>query len=814
MSGEGNFEDDPFARTAPLTTQPTTPSSKDKSHATSSGGIAPQESSSLPVPSTAASLVSEPTPPQAFAAPTSASPRRTAATVLTNSATPHRGSSHDSEAAYRAVEEIKLAVNAELQGAWVEEHDSLPFQAHIQAIVDQEYPNLDQQARDWLETYDGYDNATKSWTDIPVDATKENVLYDPIMKIMQAIITDFGQNEQKENGQTIKRRRVHNTHKTYMSHNAADASAKPLKSEPDISVSGTGPAATKETKFLEKPSYAQAGSLVEVKLEPTFGQDERDQVAVYAREVFIQQSNRRHVYIPLMTAKEIRVLRFDRTGCYYSKRIDYHTNALFFVKLVVLLSSLNEELIGFDTSIYWKDGQRFMKMTPPELYNSTTGNWEVNTTELIFRLTDEPVFSRRTIRSRGTVCWSAEYRGRQYIVKDYWRAEGRARESEFLKELVGIKGVGQMFAYNDDRESVKAQRGFKDDEVMTSDSEERTVLSRWFTRLVLPKYGDTLEKARSARQLLCAIRDIVQGHRDSLGVKGILHRDISFANLLLSPDEDASGVLIDWDLAKKMKELIAGHSVEGDSRTGTRAYQSMKILMVDHAAALSHHDHMDDIESIYYVLYAILYGYDISGGMRHSALLVLWHNPRESLFGLSRNKRSFLQNKTDELVSRFTGPEAVVLKGLVEALRKFFTARVDTVTSTIDPDLRMAFPAYSPDVADADYQGFLDLISAAILELPELPVCAPPTPSGTNKRPRTDDGDPTPARKKPTPSNSPTQATASPPRARTYTTRGAKPRRKYKDVTDSEESDDDISRPPSPSPSFTVNKDRTPRRRV
>ncbi|KAJ7183232.1 hypothetical protein C8R46DRAFT_939265 [Mycena filopes] len=470
-----------------------------------------------------------------------------------------------------------------------------------------------------------------------------------------------------------------------------------------------------------------------------------------------------------MTAKEIRVLRFDRTGCYYSKRINYHTNALFFVKLVVLLSSLSEELLGFDTSIYWKDGQRFMKMTPPELYNSTTGCWEVNTTELIFTLADEPVFSRRTIRSRGTVCWSAEYKGRQYIVKDYWRAEGRARESGFLKELVGIKGVGQMFAYNDDRESVKAQRGFKDDEVMTSDSEGRIVVSRWFTRLVLPKYGDTLEKARSARQLLCAIRDIVQGHRDSLGVKGILHRDISFATLLLSPDEDVSGVLIDWDLAKEMNKLIAGHTAEGDSRTGTRAYQSLKLVSVEHAAALGHHDHMDDIESIYYVLYAALYGYDTQGGMLHSALLLAWHEPK-SLFGLSQHKNSFLRTPIFAPVTRFNGPEAVVLERLVEDLRKFFTARLDAILGAMYPHRGKPFPAYSPDVAATNYQDFLDLISAAIVELPREPskssACASPpnlTAHGTNKRPRADDEDTdhTPARKKPTPSNSPTHYASS-----------------------------------------------------
>jgi hypothetical protein len=197
------------------------------------------------------------------------------------------------------------------------------------------------------------------------------------------------------------------------------------------------------------------------------------------------------------------------------------------------------------------------------------------------------MFSRHTIRSRGTVCWSAEHEGQRYIIKDYWRAEGRACESMLLKKLACIKGVGQMFAFQDDRESIKAGRGFKDAEVMDPDnSKAQPVLNRWHTRIVMPRYGETLEKAKSARQLLCAVRDAFQGeyylsvvsvrgnttynmpisHRDSLLQQDILHRDISFANLLLSSYEE-SGVLIDWDLAKEISELFKNANTEGDSRT-------------------------------------------------------------------------------------------------------------------------------------------------------------------------------------------------------------------------------------------------------
>ncbi|KAJ7273162.1 hypothetical protein C8J57DRAFT_1063731, partial [Mycena rebaudengoi] len=496
-------------------------------------------------------------------------------------------------------------VTLELDGAWVEEEASLPFQNHLNTIFEREYSGVD--VEHWLQNYAGYDNTTKRWKDIPVDAKKEEVLYDPTVAVMEAVLRYFSQEKHEENDQVVKRRRVLKTHRLLMPHNTDDDADKALKSEPDISIFGTGPAATKDSEFSPHPSYAQTASLWEVKVDETFGGVEKGQIAVYARECFIQQPNRRFVYVPIMTAKVLRVVQFDRAGSYYSRRINYHTNAVFFVKLILLLSSFNEDLLGFDTSIYWQNGQRFMKMTPAELYNSDTASWEPNTEEYIFVLEDQPMFSRHMIRSRGTVCWIATHGGKQYVIKDYWRADGRAYESCFLKELVGIKGCLHTM-------TTGTERGFKIADVMMSDDAGTHVLDRWLTRLVLSKYGDTLEKATSPRQLLCAIRDIIKaGHYGGLVEKGILHRDISFSNLLLSPYDLSAvcAVIIDWDLAKKMADLMAKQGTEGDSRTGTRAYQSAKVL--NGSPLLSHHDNMDDLESIFYVLYYVIYGHDLQG---------------------------------------------------------------------------------------------------------------------------------------------------------------------------------------------------------
>ncbi|KAJ7638122.1 hypothetical protein B0H17DRAFT_1106206 [Mycena rosella] len=355
-----------------------------------------------------------------------------------------------------------------------------------------------------------------------------------------------------------------------------------------------------------------------------------------------------------MTSTVIRILRFDRTGCCYTQPIYYHQDPMFFVKLV-LLSSFNEELLGFDTSISSIVGQRAMKMTPPELFKQTKQCWEPNTTELVFTLAN--MFSRRTIRSRGTVCWIAEHAGQQYIIKGYWRADGRAHESAFLKELAGVKGVGQMFAFADDRDSIKAGRGFGDEETMMSDGQ------------------NTFEQ-------------IVPAH---------------------FPPQTYD-VVIDWDLAKEMEKLIQDQGTDGDLRT--RAYQSVKVL--NGSSQLSHHDNKDDIESIFYVLYHVLFGHDTSENPLHFEALgqiADWQNIATRPRALATSKWNLLQRRGEQVLTRYTGQENTIL---------FAIGRPNPTE----------FPKYTQPAAEAEYAEFLSIIDGAILKLPEvLPMPAPPSPT-------------------------------------------------------------------------------------
>ncbi|KAJ7509697.1 hypothetical protein B0H11DRAFT_2270088 [Mycena galericulata] len=665
--------------------------------------------------------------------------------------TPQRVSFHDSEGTYRKIQHIQEAVHQELADAWVAADDGKTrlFQESLKRKIDGAYPDLKTKAQGWVHDYAGYDEKTRSWTNIPCEPRLGKHLYTPISNLLRDIVKEFGNDVQpeqdREPGQVLKKREVKLTWNRPFPHNIDDAEDDEtiLKSCPDICIMGVGPAATREADLLEAPSYSQVATPVRIKRKDRLTKIVKDQVSIYAREVFIKQPNRLFVYAPVMTGKTIRVIQFDRSGAQYSEPIDYHADPIFFIKLVVLFSSLNEELVGYDTSIYWENSKRMLAMVPDEIWDtsdqSAGPHWKPNDENrvLVFEILNkdgepnadpEPLFARHTIRSRGTVCWRVMREGREFLIKDYWGVDKRTRESEFLKEVAGTKGVGQMYAFADDRESTCHLRGFEPGSRMMSTT-ETFVPNRSLSRLALEMYMDTLNTATSAHQLLSAVRDIVSGHRDALLSKGILHRDISLDNLLLSPKENESGVLIDFDMAKKTQDILSNIGTVGDSRTGTRAYQSIKVLFKDEK--LGHHDHMDDLESIFYVLFHVCYGHDLNGAplpvpppdISH------WHSMAIDPVALGEIKAVFLIRSARTPMTRFSGAEKGIMLPLMSQLRKFFRNRLDAIDAAITVDDPIAFPSYSPTDALADYSRFLGLIDAAIEKLLlVIPVPPPPSP--------------------------------------------------------------------------------------
>ncbi|KAF7291661.1 hypothetical protein HMN09_01257400 [Mycena chlorophos] len=611
--------------------------------------------------------------------------------------------SHDTEGPYRA---LKAAVELELADAWAEEDpETLPLQRNVEHLFTS-HPVHDTDIDAWLKEYDGYDYKAKRWIRIPDAVVEADDLYEPMVNIMRDIVSQFQQRENIVDGKVVQRRAVLDTHDT----------ANPLKSLPGISIIASGGGcATNDPDIPAVVTYAQISDIYEGKLDADFRASERSQLGVYAREIFVQQPTRRFVRATLFTDAVVRVLHFDRGGCFYSQLIDYHDKALFFVKLVLLGTSFNETHFGRDTTVEWNGKRRSIRVVGDD------GGGDCQ-----FDVEPEPLFFRRTIRSRGTVCWRGWFNGGVYIIKDYWRAEGRVKESHILRDLLGVRGVGQMLAFEDDRTTVENLRGLS----MLSEP----LVNRIQTRIVVREYGETLEKAGCAHQLLRAVRDIVVAHRHcTLRLpedKRVLHGDISLHNLRLADGaEGVYGVMIDWDLAKRMVDVVGGKITSSDLRAGTLAYQSIRVHLGD-VPGLPHLRPVDDLESTLYVLIDILFGFD-HNGVRLTKLpptLEMWlKSPNPNPAHLADSKRSILSGSRIRFkLTRFLCErEVTTFHALISTLSRVVKRRVDAVLDAIVEDAPIPHPEYTVEEAEEDYTAFLDALEEAMKELEDGGLAGP-----------------------------------------------------------------------------------------
>jgi hypothetical protein len=203
----------------------------------------------------------------------------------------------------------------------------------------------------------------------------------------------------------------------------------------------------------------------------------------------------------------------------------------------------------------------------PRRYITPSAKWA--TTALIGRATF------------GYIAFDVE-RGELVYLKDFWRVDHPEiqKEGDVYHELheAEVRNIAKMGRAGDVRLSIN------DDEVCASVGIQRTrtqdylnhpwcpgrpvVESYVHYRLVLETVGMPLNRFKSTRQLCEVIRDAVVGmggfsrvtsqtdfltaHTDAYNTTRILHRDVSAGNILIT--EKGTGILIDWDLSKKVKE--------------------------------------------------------------------------------------------------------------------------------------------------------------------------------------------------------------------------------------------------------------------
>ncbi|KAK2591533.1 hypothetical protein QQS21_010783 [Conoideocrella luteorostrata] len=124
--------------------------------------------------------------------------------------------------------------------------------------------------------------------------------------------------------------------------------------------------------------------------------------------------------------------------------------------------------------------------------------------------------------------------------------------------------------------------------------------NRILSCLVISPAGCVISDFASVRELLEALRDAIRAHRSLFLKGGILHRDISSNNIIITSPGEArgggfKGMLIDLDLA-----LATGRD-SGPSgarhRTGTMQFMAIEVLR-----GVDDHTYRHDLESFFYVV--------------------------------------------------------------------------------------------------------------------------------------------------------------------------------------------------------------------
>ncbi|RXW12691.1 hypothetical protein EST38_g13162 [Candolleomyces aberdarensis] len=485
--------------------------------------------------------------------------------------------------------------------------------------------------RKFLRTSGKFKN--NRWVGIPEAIELERQLYAPICEIVNSILENVAP------AGIARVRKAVDTHSVHFMHETLAPTSTSRFTSPDIVIKASGPS------FSIPPGralgYGNSASFFDGKREAEADKlpDHLGQLGKYARQIFIQQPNRRFVRCLIITEQHVRLFHFDRSGAQYTPYFNYHDHPHVFVRLILGLSSIDERVLGLDDSVQWTIGPAGVK-TGGTL--STIG--PDNSTVKYQLIMDSKPFIRHSIRGRGTTCWPVrDSMGNQLLVKDYWMSEGRVPEFEMLKLATGVPGVGQMVSYEDRRAETRDYRG------NVSVFGANIFNNRIAIRIVLKAYGASIDKFTSAKQLFSAFRDAIAAHQKLVG-KGLIHRDICLSNILLGlagADPGYRGILIDLDMSIGPERPITSTCKE--FRTGSPMFYSLTILMALQLEKklFPAHDYLDDLESLFYIFCYLVFMYTANGQLTtknavQKLFISTWadvHGPESSAWS---TKHSFL----------------------------------------------------------------------------------------------------------------------------------------------------------------------------
>ncbi|KAJ3501282.1 hypothetical protein NLJ89_g9407 [Agrocybe chaxingu] len=522
----------------------------------------------------------------------------------------------------------------------------------------------------FIETSGLYNRATQHWSkfDATADAVTDAELCLLFLQIFRKVIKSFH----------IKKRDVIDTHSATLGDGDGSWNIYPTTPNtlPGLLIFGSGPN-FHPGKGRPKPiNYMYCASPCEVMTEANLNEQVVIQAGAHARECFCQQGNRLYVYSLVVTEKRAFLLQFDRNGVLRCKDVNIHEKPQDLVYLILLVCSPDHSVLGFDTNVYWRGQKRYIKALGEE----------------------NKLVEYEVVNSYPS--------GRRRVIKDAWHRLTASRENEMLERVKGLKYVSQIVAC-EEIYTLASLRGMRGKPLPGG------LTDKVLRRLVLEAHGTPIWQFKTPKQFLGAFRDAVVGHRN-LWDNGILHRDVSINNILISDDdaeEGSRGTLIDLDLATCFGPDI-----------GTLEYQSIFIMMSEEEkeqkppAVLLPHDHLDDLES-FWVFCRVCMGYDKHGSEVKCPTIKRWES-EHLIIRLHRRIFLLMDNEWlqhDEVVHNFGAVFQTLFDGLRELMNELFRWKF---RQRKEGKLPVSYEQMNV-LAKTHYARFLELLDKALVDLAE-----------------------------------------------------------------------------------------------
>lgn len=404
------------------------------------------------------------------------------------------------------------------------------------------------------------------------------------------------------------------------------------------------------------------------------------------------------------------MLHYDRSGYYITPFIDIHQNPRLFVRLICGLTCPNETILGFDTSVLWRNNASGLRI-------GGTLTVDEGGRRVAYELdpSDTP-YVRPSITGRGTTCWVASHptTKQRVLIKDAWRESEKTPESDFLTAASGVDGVVQMIASQDSLADTQSYRPPQ----LHEDGFTRRIKSR----VVMELCGLSIDKFTSRAQAIGALRDAIVAHRE-LFQRSVLHRDISMNNILLPSkiDARARARLVDLDMA--IWTFTNKEAWLKERPTGTRRFQSISVMNGHPLDQPMPHNYLDDLESFLYVLYHLVMLFESPGVRKPNIDQEFAHWDDENPMTAAIFKHSYMGSGPIRVSAWWGMPCKTLLEGFRDVVLPLCAEKnaiQDDIYITLEEKLEQS-EKFAEEESQRSYERVIKLFDEALLAFDREP---------------------------------------------------------------------------------------------